>query len=564
MGKLIDFHGTSKNSRRFVSRSSVDVADSAFQDKFISLPHEIVQEAINIARGTFAPLTGFLKKNDFVSVLENMRLVSGILWPIPIVLDIGQEKKEKLLMGDTVLLKNSFGNVIGILENIEVFKNPKTKFAKSIFGTLDINHPGVAHIFDMQDYLVGGDVSIFDGTILNFPQYNLDPFQVREEFSKRNWEKVVAFQTRNVPHRAHEYLQSRALEGVDGLFIHPVVGKKKAGDFQDESIIGGYEILIDKYHPKDRVLLGILPIKMRYAGPREAVLHAIVRQNFGCSHFIVGRDHAGVGDYYGPYAAQEIFEEFDKSDLEIDILKFPEVVFNKKRQDLCFINECKKTDISNFSGTKLRTYIERQEKPPEYLLRPEVSEFLLRKTSPTIRENILKDYGFVVWFTGLSQSGKSTIANRVFEKLKLNGKLVERLDGDVVRNSLTRDLGFSKEDRDENIRRIGFVSKLLSRNGIGVVASFISPYKAQREAVQKMVNNFIEVYVSTPLEVCEERDTKGLYKRARDGKIPNFTGISAPYERPESPDIIINNAELSIEEAANRVLDYIYKNIFKS
>ena len=447
-----------------------------------------------------------------------------------------------------------------------LYKKAQEKvFAKNIFKTLDIKHPGVEDLFEMKEYLVGGKILLFDNKEDLFEEYNFTPENIRKIFQGRGWNNVVAFQTRNVPHRGHEFLQKEALKKVDGLFVQPVIGKKKLEDFKDEYIISCYETLIDKYYPKNKVVLGILPLKMRYAGPKEAVFHAIIRKNYGCSHFIVGRDHAGVGNYYGPFEAQEIFDNFKENEIGVEILKFPEIVYDNKRKKHCFIDECDENDAISFSGTRLREDVKAKKDSPEYLVRPEVYNVLTNSKNSLVdhmykKETSKNKKGFALWFTGLSQSGKSAIADKVYEILNKDGYKAERLDGDIVRESLTRDLGFSKDDRDENIRRIGFVTQLLSRNGVGVIASFISPYAKQRNDLRMKIDNFIEVYANTPLEICEKRDKKGLYKKARKGEIKNFTGISDPYEEPEDAEIELKPAEESIEECANKVIDYLKEN----
>ncbi len=539
-GKLIDK----------VSIFKREPSDALFLDK------EQIKDVKNIARGAYSPLEGFLKKEDFERVVSEMRLSDGTVWPIPIVLDI-KEKKE---FGKEISLKNEEGKLVAVLKDPQIFSYDKDFFAENVFGTKDKNHPGVDAVYKMGNYLVGGEIELFDNSRDSFFNYNFSPKETRDYFEKKNWDKVVAFQTRNVPHCGHEFLQKEALKNVDGLFIQPVIGEKKNADFKDEYIITSYEVLIDRYYPKEKVLLGILPLKMRYAGPREAVFHAIIRKNFGCSHFIVGRDHAGVGDYYGPFAAQEIFKEFGKKEIGVEILKFPEVIYCPLEEKHAFKNKCPHQEKISFSGTKLRDYIQKKEQPPSYLLRPEVYYFLSHSHNSLVDDlykKKQKQKGFVLWFTGLSQSGKTTIADKVFKSLKEKGIKAERLDGDIVRHYLSKDLGFSKKDRDENITRIRYVAKLLSENNLGVVASFISPYKEERKKLREEVTNFIEVFCNCPLKVAEKRDSKGLYLKARKGEIKNFTGISDPYEAPEKPEIDLRTNEESIENCAKKVLDYL-------
>ncbi|MCD6575176.1 adenylyl-sulfate kinase, partial [Candidatus Aerophobetes bacterium] len=339
-------------------------------------------------------------------------------------------------------------------------------------------------------------------------------------------------------------------------------GEKKIGDFKDEYILISYEILINRYYPKDKVLLGVLPLKMRYAGPREALFHALIHRNFGCTHFIAGKDHAEAGNFYGSFDAQKIFDNFKREEIGINILKHPEVVYNYKKKIYTFIDESPPEEIISFSESKVREYIKLKKIPPSYLIRPEVFNFLAQSKNALVDGMYRKEQkqkGFVLWFTGLSQAGKTTVANRVYDILKKKGVKLERLDGDIVRKSISADLGFTKEDRNENIRRVMRVAKLLSQNGTGIICSFISPYKKIRDEIRKEVNNFIEVFCNCPLEVCEKRDTKGLYKKARKGEIQHFTGISDPYEPPDNPEVELKTDRETIEESTTKVIDYLKK-----
>lgn len=531
--------------------------------KKLKVSNSYIQDAINIANGVYAPLVGFLREKDFQSVLDNMRLANGQVWSMPIIIDIGEDDYSKLKNEKKLVLIDADDRIKVVLDNIEIYGYNKNELAKKVYGTLDKNHPGVAEAMARGEYLVGGDVLWVDDSRKSFCEHNLTPAETKQIFKNKGWQTVVAFQTRNVPHLGHEFLQKQALKEADGLFIQPVIGKKKVADFKDEYIMAAYEILIDKYFPENRVVLGALPLKMRYAGPREAIVHALIRKNYGCTHFIVGRDHAGVGNYYKPTVAQDIFNKFKKNEIGIKILKYSEVVYCKSKKQHCFIDECKKDNIINFSGTKLREKIKNKKQPPEYIMRPEIYNFLSFSYNLLVDETYKKHNnhkGFVLWLTGLSASGKTTIADEVSKILEKNNIKIERLDGDVVRETLTKDLGFSKEDRDENIKRIGLVVKLLSNNGIGVIASFISPYREQRKELKDKIENFIEVFVDTPLEICEKRDAKGLYKKARAGEIKNFTGISDPYEKPKNPDIHLETDKMSVEESVKMVIKYLKKN----
>ncbi len=527
----------------------------------VAVSYEREQEIRNIGFGVYSPLEGFMRRDDLERVLEEMRLTDGTLWPIPIVLDVSEAERRAIATAGQVFLVNSRHQPLAILESPEIYPYDKDKFSRGVFGTTDPEHPGVAAVGRMNDYLVGGEITLLDTAYSPFPSHGLVPEETRVAFSSSGWQSVVAFQTRNIPHRGHEFLQKEALKEADGLLVHPVLGWKKEGDFKDEYILSSYEILIQKHYPAERVKLSALSIPMRYAGPKEAVLHAIIRKNFGCSHFIVGRDHAGVGDYYGPFEAQEIFDTFAQEDLGVTILKYPEVVYDEAAGSHRFFSET--GNGVSFSGTAMRRMIQNRERPPEYILRPEVYSFLINSDNIFVdsmyNDQQAKQQGFVLWFTGLSQSGKTTNALEVYNALKDNYRL-EYLDGDVVREHLSRDLGFSKADRDENIKRVTFVAKLLSQNQTGVLCAFISPYRAQRERIREEVTNFVEVFCDSSLEHCEARDTKGLYQKARAGEIENFTGISDPYEIPENPEIVLDTVNNTPSENAEKIIAYLKDN----
>jgi len=416
--------------------------------QFIAVDNSVITDAVNIKNGVYAPLTGFLGEQDFYTVLYEMRLQSGEVWSLPIVLGIDKETARKLASEDVVRLESREGGE-AVLEDIQIYDNPKEEFAYYAFGTTDERHPGVAGVMVMPDHLLGGrvvsaspgnrrfgarqdplsrdaglamtggeshviasdseaipglshrsagslrslslasrterDSRSRDDTV--FDKYYLTPAQTRELFRQKGWERVVAFQTRNVPHRGHEFLQRYALDKhADGLFVQPVIGRKKPGDFRDKHIIGAYEVLFKHYYPEDRTHLGLLPLDMRYAGPREAVMHALIRRNYGCTHFIVGRDHAGVGDFYHPAAAHEIFDSFKPSELGIEVLKFGEVGYHPEKRDYAFVDECEPGATISFSGTELRNHLVSKKRPPEHLLRPEVYRFLVEQDGLFVEE----------------------------------------------------------------------------------------------------------------------------------------------------------------------------------
>lgn len=553
-------HGSRLIDRVVASPKREEILRNIAEFKRLILNEEQVKDVRNIARGVYSPLTGFLREDDFQKVVSEMRLSNETVWPIPIILDISEKDSQEIRKEKELLLVDNQQRPVALLKDIQVYPYQKDLFAGGVFGTKDKNHPGVEDVYHMKEFLVGGDIELLNDSQDPFPEYNFSPYQMRQIFQHRAWRKIVAFQTRNVPHRGHEFLQKTALKEVDGLFIQPVIGKKKIGDFKDEYILISYEILINRYYPKNKVFLGILPLKMRYAGPREAIFHALIRKNFGCTHFIVGRDHAGVGNFYGPFDAQNIFGQFTKDELGITILKYPEVVYNSKKKIHLFLDYCPPQERVSFSGTKLREQIKSKEAPPSYIIRPEVYNFLAQSRTVFVDDGYKKEAkkkGFVLWFTGLSQAGKTTVANGVHKILQEKGLKLERLDGDIVRRSLSADLGFTKEDRDENIKRVTHVAKLLSRNGTGVICSFISPYTEVRNKIREEVTGFIEVFCNCPLEICEKRDKKGLYQKARRGEIQNFTGISDPYESPQSPEIELNTDIETIEESIDKVISYL-------
>lgn len=543
----------------------IEVTGSISNYKALAVDKSHVGDIRNIARGVYSPLRGFLREEDFREVLMTMRLKNGTVWPIPIVLDMGEDDHKSLKDQKDISLTDRNKNPIAILKNIEIFEYDKSSFIKSIFGTTDRTHPGVRDACQMKRYLVGGDVYLFDNSNNTFPEYNFSPSRVRRAIENRGWRKIAGFQTRNLPHRGHELLQRSALEIADGLLIHPVVGEKKLGDFRDEYIIAGYKILIDRYYLKQRIIFSVLPLKMRYAGPREALLHALIRKNFGCTHFVVGRDHAGVKNYYQPFSAQEIFGAFKPEELGIEVLRYPEVAYCKQCRDHLFINGCSHRKKFFYSATLIRKMVKLKKQMPTYIIRREVYDLLTKSSDPLVDNAYKKKAGkkgFVIWLTGLPKAGKTTIGDKIYEMLKKRNLAIERLDGDVLRWSLTKNLGFSKKGRHENIKMAAFLAGLLSKNGVVVVASFVSPYRSLRSLVKKEVANFIEIFVDAPVKICEKRDKQGLYRRARMGKIANFTGVSDPYEKPKNPAVRLDTKRETIKQSTQKVIEYLEKNKF--
>ena len=359
------------------------------REEFKELPKLVVGDLIavdaeNIAHGIFSPLEGFMIREEFEFVLDDMRLPSDLPWTIPIVLDASEEEVKQFKPGDDIGILHTSGTPIAVVHVEEVYRYDKKEYAAKVFKTVDLAHPGVAKVFSLKEFLVGGPIDLI-GEIPNpYEKYTLRPIETRVLFEEKGWKTIVGFQTRNAPHLGHEFLQKTALAFVDGVFINPVIGKKKPGDFKDEVILAAYDTLIEHYYRKDTAVMSIWRFEMRYAGPREAIFHAIVRKNFGCTHFIVGRDHAGVGNYYKPYEAQEIFKEFP--DLGVVPLFFREFFYCHRCGGVVHEKTCphSESDRVRFSGTKIRNMILKGERPPPYFMRPEVVDVIMRWDNPFV------------------------------------------------------------------------------------------------------------------------------------------------------------------------------------
>jgi len=513
-----------------------------------------------ITNDAFAPLTGFLGKSDYDSVVKKMRLTSGELWPIPVNLDISRDKAENLSAGDTLELRDPEGVLLANIAVEDIWEPDREVEAEAVFGTLDRNHPGVAHLLERtQPVYVGGKVEQVEAPIhYDFPHLRYTPAQLKELFAKRGWEKVVAFQTRNPMHRVHQELTFRAAREIEAnLLIHPVVGLTQPSDINHFTRVRCYEHIIKRY-PDQTTELALLNLAMRMAGPREALWHALIRKNHGCTHFIVGRDHAGPRNpatgagYYGPYDAQELISKH-ADETGIQMVPFHEMKYSEGRAQYVTVDELKPDErVREISGTEVRRRLAEGLEIPEWFSYPEVVAEL-RKTHPQRAKQ-----GLTIFFTGLSGSGKSTLANALQVKLmELGGRQITLLDGDIVRKNLSSELGFSKEHRNLNILRIGFVASEITKNGGIAICAPIAPYTATRREVRELIEphgGFIEIFVSTPLEVCEQRDRKGLYKKARAGEIKEFTGISDPYEEPENAELTIDTAEIQPDKAVQQIL----------
>jgi sulfate adenylyltransferase len=508
--------------------------------------------------GGFSPLPGFMNQEDYEGVCHDMRLGSGVLWPMPITLDVKEEFAKTLQPGSSkIALRDPEGVMLAVLHVEDVWQPDRNAEAESVFKSTSAAHPGVDYLLNKSNsWYVGGRV---EGTQApshyDFHSLRFTPAELRAEFARLGWRRIVAFQTRNPMHRAHVELTFRAAKQVEAnLLIHPSVGMTKPGDVDYFTRVRCYQLLLSKF-PQGTVKLSLLPLAMRMGGPREAIWHALIRKNHGATHFIVGRDHAGPGKdtdgkpFYGPYEAQDLFKKHE-ADIGVTMVPFNMMVYLEDQGYYVPDNEVPNgSRVLNISGTELRERLNEGREIPGWFTYPEVVQELRRSFPPRHKQ------GLTIFFTGLSGSGKSTIANVLMTKfLEMGG-----------RKHLSSELGFSKEHRDINIRRIGYVASEITKNGGIAICAPIAPYDAVRKQVRSMVDpmgGFILVHVATPVETCEQRDRKGLYAKARAGIIKEFTGISDPYEEPKDAEVVINTADLSPEEAAQEILLHLEREGF--
>ncbi|MEP2028387.1 MAG: bifunctional sulfate adenylyltransferase/adenylylsulfate kinase [Paracoccaceae bacterium] len=513
-----------------------------------------------LMNGGFNPLKGFLGEVDYNSVVETMRLADGTLWPMPITLDVDEKFAETVEVGQDIALRDAEGVILATMTVTDSYAPDKSREAEMVFGADDDAHPAVNYLHNKAGkiYLGGPVTGIQQPVHYDFRGRRDTPNELRAYFRKLGWRRVVAFQTRNPLHRAHQELTFRAArEAQANLLIHPVVGLTKPGDVDHFTRVRCYEAVLDQY-PTATTTMSLLNLAMRMAGPREAVWHGLIRANHGCTHFIVGRDHAGPGknskgeDFYGPYDAQDLFKEHE-AEIGLEMVDFKHMVYVQEKAQYFPANEVPKGEtVLDISGTELRRRLAEGLDIPEWFSFPQVvSE--LRRTRPARAKQ-----GFTVFFTGFSGSGKSTIANALMVKLmEMGGRPVTLLDGDIVRKNLSSELGFSKEHRDLNIRRIGYVASEITKNGGIAICAPIAPYATTRRAVREDVEQFgafLEIHVATSIEECERRDRKGLYKLAREGKIKEFTGISDPYDVPEKPELSVETENVEVDNCAHQVL----------
>ncbi len=518
-----------------------------------------------ILNGGFSPLDGFMNQNNYDGVCKKMRLENNLLWPIPITLDINNELADKLEINEKIVLRDKEGFAIALLTVNDMWNPNKEEEAQQIYETTDIYHPGVNILLnETHPTYVGGSIKgIHNPKHYDYPQLRHTPVELRKIFHEKGWGDIIAFQTRNPMHRAHVELTKKALEEKNAkLLIHPVVGLTKPGDVNHYTRVRCYNNIMKKY-PKDMAELSLLPLAMRMAGPKEALWHAIIRKNYGCNYFIIGRDHASPGfnkdnkPFYGPYDAQEMLNEHS-NELGINMIPFKQLVYVKEKKSFMGIDEVPKDSTTlSVSGTELRNLLDQGKEIPEWFSYPEVVREL-QKQRPSLSKR-----GFTIFFTGLSGSGKSTLANGLLVKLLEDGhRPVSLLDGDIVRTHLSSELGFSKEHRSLNVRRIGFVASEITKNGGIAICAPIAPYRLDRQFNRDMIDplgGYIEIFVNTPLEICEQRDVKGLYAKARKGLLKQFTGIDDPYEKPENAEIVIDSSDENPEILVDQILDQIHK-----
>ena len=513
-----------------------------------------------MAVGALSPLTTFLGKKDYHSVLETMRLADGTLYPIPVTLPVAA--LDGIQEGKGLAIRHAKNNLIAVMDVEEIYEADPREEALAVCGTLDDEHPLVAEMKSWGRYRLSGPLRVVQLLLHpDFPELRRTPAQVRELLAGIGNPNVVAFQTRNPMHRAHEELSKQAAQAADAtLLLHPVVGMTKPGDVDHYTRVRTYKTLVENYYDQNNTVLSLLPLAMRMAGPRESLWHAIIRRNYGANHLIVGRDHAGPGKdskghaFYGPNDARELLARHSDG-IGVKALAYDEMVYlpdEDRYEQVTKVPAGART--LSLSGTEVREkYLAQGVELPRWFTRPETAAILANAYPP------LHKHGFCIWFTGLPSAGKSTIAEILTVLLMEHGRQVSLLDGDVVRTHLSKGLGFSREDRDTNILRIGFVAAEIAHHGGAVICAAVSPYRATRNQVRAMMRpgHFIETFVDTPVDVCEQRDVKGFYAKARAGEIKDFTGVNDPYEPPVSPEIRLRTGGVTAEENARIIIRYL-------
>lgn len=520
-----------------------------------------------LMNGAYSPLQGFMCQDDYRSVIDNMHLSNGLLWSVPVTLDISKKLSQQLKIGDRLGLMDHEGFTLAIMYVEELWEIDKELEAGKLYSSTDKAHPGVKYLYnEMEEYYVGGRVEGLQLPIhYDFESLRNTPEELRHIFEKQGWGRVIGFGTGKPMHRVHrEITLQAAKEAEANILIHPLVGLGKPGDLEYFSRVHCYQAIM-KHYPKHMAMLSLLPYSTRMAGPKEAIHNAIIRQNYGCSHIIIGPEHASPPDvrqggkrFYERYSAQKLFSQYQE-ELDIQAINIQEQCYLPRTGKFHVIEELKKNneECLSYSDKQLHESLTLDREIPEWFSYPEVISELRKVFRPR------REMGLTVFFTGLSGSGKSTLAKLIYAKFIEEGKRpVTLLDGDVVRQYLSNELGFSKEHRDINVKRIGFVASEINKNGGIAICAPIAPYTAVREYVRSINSRygaFIEIHVSTPLSVCEQRDRKGLYAKARKGEIKQFTGISDPYEEPTNAEIRIDTSTLSPTEAAQKIMLYLFK-----
>lgn len=560
----IPAHGGKLRNLLVSEEQAEQLKDQAMDWQSVTLSERQVNELELLINGGFSPLDGYMGEKDYRSVLSDMRLADGTVFPMPVCLDIAPEAAEKIQTGDTLALRDQEGFMPAILEVSEIWQVDIEAEAQAIYGTTSMQHPGVRQLLENRHsvYVAGRVRGIELPMHFDFEIVRDTPHELREHFHRLGWKNVVAFTTSEPMHRLQRQITLDVAREIQAnILVHPLLGEDQPGDMNRFARVRGYREIVRKYSHQ-LGMLSLLPLSRRSAGPREALWHAVINQNYGCSHIIIGPQHASPKgydkDFYEPGAAQKTVAAFE-SELAIKMVPTEEHVYSPSRKMFISRKDAEQTgeEHLSISRNQMRQKLLRGESLPEWFTYPDV-ERELASVYPS-REHI----GFTLFFTGLSGSGKSTLARMIHSRLiEEGGRPVTLLDGDIVRLNLSSELGFSREHRNLNIQRIGFVANEITKNGGVAICAPIAPYTQMRRNVRELIEQhgaFIEIHVSTPLEVCEARDRKGLYAKARKGIIPEFTGISDPYEQPEHAELIIDTSEGTPMEQAQQIMLYLIR-----
>ena len=561
--EIIEPHGGSLVNLLVDEKRQTILKDVAFNLSDITLNDRQLCNLELLATGAFSPLKGFMTRTDYESVLDRMRLQNGALWPIPICLDIPETKAKSFEAGQSVALRDPEGFLLAIMEIEDIWPVEVEKEALQIFGTSDQVHPGVQQLYKKSgNFYIGGSLEVLSLPLhFDFKQLRLTPLEVRSIYKRMGWKRVVGFQTAQPVHRPQYELIIKAMQQAKAnLLLLPIAGMTKPGDFDHYTRVRCYRE-VTRHYPPDSFILNLLPFTMHMAGPREALLQTIISKNYGCTHFIIGHNHAGPGrdkngkSFYKSNEAQKLTSEYSE-EIDIKIISFDEMVYLPFEDEYSFVDQVPEgSKTLSLTGSDIRERILTGRKIPKWATFPEVVEELQKAYPPPHKQ------GFTVFLTGLSGAGKSTVAKVLFSRfLEIGDRPVTLLDGDIVRRNLSSNLKFTKEDRDINVRRIGFVASEITKNrGIAICAP-IAPYESTRSEIRSTIESyggFIEVHVSTPIEICEKRDRKGMYAKARAGLIKGFTGVDDPYEIPASPEVSINTTDITPNEAAQEILLFL-------